>query len=92
MINNEINYFDEHILPFFKAKNVCWEKLNKALKVSVHKNYCIISNKNPIIDDREVIYIGNFKNHWGHFLTDEISKVYYLLKNENSLAFHILFA
>ena len=84
MINNEINYFDEHILPFFKAKNVCWEKLSNALKVNVYKNYCIVSNENPIIDDREVIYIGNFKNHWGHFITDEISKIYYLLKNENS--------
>lgn len=33
--------------------------------------------------DENVIWFGNFMNHWGHFLYDHISRMWYVLNNYN---------
>ena len=38
---------------------------------------------NPVevkYDDREVIYIGAFWQHWGHFILEQVSRLYYFLQ------------
>ena len=42
--------------------------------------------EDAIIDDREVIYIGAFWPHWGHFILEQISRLYYFFNEiDNSL-------
>lgn len=36
-------------------------------------------------DPREVVYLGCFLHHWGHFLIEGISRAYFILNNPNAL-------
>lgn len=36
------------------------------------------------ISDDEVIWFGNLINHWGHFIVDNLSRMWWILENESS--------
>ena len=52
--------------------------LNKAI---VYKDYPVPENI-PYVDE-DVIYIGSYWNHYGHFVVEELSQIWYILKNKN---------
>ena len=51
--------------------------------------YDISSEKVQEIDN-EVIYLGNLKNHWGHFLIDCANRLWYALQNPHMKAVFIV--
>jgi len=42
-----------------------------------------IYNENIKYIDEEVIFFGPFIEHWGHFICDQISRLWYILENPN---------
>ncbi len=41
--------------------------------------------ENYNIKDEKVVYCGYLINHWGHFLVDAVSRLWYFLKNDNDV-------
>ena len=42
------------------------------------------NSQDVIYDEREVVFAGCFWKHWGHFILEEISRLWYFLKETNT--------
>jgi len=41
--------------------------------------------------DEKVVYCGYLVNHWGHFLVDAVSRLWYFLENDNTIDKYVFF-
>ena len=45
----------------------------------------------PIISNERVVYLGYFNPHWGHFLTDSTTRLWYYLNEDSSIDKYVFF-
>ena len=47
--------------------------------------------KNSFFVNQKVVYCGYFVHHWGHFLVEGVSRLWYFLKNDSTVDKYIFF-
>ncbi len=47
--------------------------------------------ENPVYKDEKVVYCGYLINHWGHFLVEAVSRLWYFLKNDETVDKYVFF-
>lgn len=45
----------------------------------------------PTIKDKKVVYCGYLINHWGHFLVEAVSRMWYFLKKDDTIDSYVFF-
>ena len=50
-----------------------------------------VSSEEYNYENKKVVYCGYFVNHWGHFLVEAISRLWYVLKNDNTIDNYVFF-
>lgn len=48
--------------------------------------------ESPAVSSEKVVYLGAFIHHWGHFLVDSISRLWYYLQENTTVDKYIFFA
>lgn len=46
---------------------------------------------NPIKKNKKVVYCGYLVRHWGHFLVEAVSRMWYFLENDNTIDSYVFF-
>ncbi len=87
------DYYALPLIPTYDTRGfyiggLCSEKgslhsSSKVLPVRVFNSYCF-NPEDAIYDDREVIFAGCFWLHWGHFILEQVSRLYYFLNEKDS--------
>lgn len=82
------------ILPVRKADNWGWGGFggvvdqfgvpvdNSATPPMVQAGYSVTDSE---YEDKKVVYCGYLMNHWGHFLVDSVSRLWYFLENDPTI-------
>ena len=60
-----------------------------AIEKRVQGNYPI--EKEPIYKDEKVVYCGYLVPHWGHFLIEAVSRLWYFLQNDSTIDRYVFF-
>lgn len=47
--------------------------------------------ENAAYQDKKVVYCGYFVNHWGHFLVEAVTRLWYFLENDASVDKYVFF-
>lgn len=47
--------------------------------------------ENPVFKDEKVVYCGYLVHHWGHFLIESITRLWYVLENEPGVDKYVFF-
>ena len=54
----------------------------------IHNSY---SYENPVCRDAKVVYCGYLVNHWGHFLVEAVTRLWYVLEQDPSIDKYVFF-
>ena len=46
---------------------------------------------NPVFRDEKVVYCGYLVNHWGHFLVEAVTRLWYALENDDTIDKYVFF-
>lgn len=49
------------------------------------------SFSSPVYKDETVVYCGYLVNHWGHFLVEAVTRLWYALENDNTVDKYVFF-
>lgn len=47
--------------------------------------------ENPVYRDEKVVYCGYLVNHWGHFLVEAVTRLWYVLENDPTVDKYVFF-
>ena len=47
--------------------------------------------ENPVYRDEKVVYCGYLVNHWGHFLVEAVTRLWYFLENDPTIDKYVFF-
>lgn len=94
---------DAYILPIRKSKKlvgdggICDKDFNPVRESFLSRGaVCLmggqydISDETPKYLDEELVYLGDFCEHWGHFLIEHINRLWYAMKHPEKRCFFLL--
>lgn len=95
------SYEKATILPLknFAEDNLMFGRGGVVDKDNNYVNISAIDNRmqfsydftNPIIKNEKVVYCGYLVNHWGHFLVEAVSRLWYFLENDSTIDKYVFF-
>lgn len=83
-INSEGTNPEKRNLEKRNSEKTNFDKTNsfKKNKITETSNTCSISSeKKPVRIHEKAVYLGEYKGHWGHFLTSVVRRLWYVINN-----------